>query len=95
MMMWFRADAISSRQVLYEQGWSDKGINIYIDTGALLVGAWDVSNNESDWNGQWLVSTNIQAGSWHHIAFTLYPVGAATGFRTYLDGDLVRLIYYY
>ena len=43
--LWFRADdtAIASRQqVLYEEGGSGRGLNIYLHAGRLYVGGWNI-----------------------------------------------------
>ena len=42
---------LSGRQVLYQEGGSTNGYNIYIDNGTLYVGAWSEANG---WDGAWI-----------------------------------------
>ena len=58
--LWFRADdvSINSRnQVLYEEGGTTRGLNIYLKNGSLYVGGWNSS--ESGWSGTFLSSDQI------------------------------------
>ena len=81
---WVRLDNSADatrKQVIYDEGDNEKGLNIYVFDGRLYFGAW---NSELE-IGTWL-SVAINSNQWHHVAFTL----AATGeFRVYLDGRLV------
>lgn len=84
----FKLDDVDERQVLYEEGGTVRGLNIYVDGGMLYVGGWNRPDSESDWEPTF-VSTPITAGEWFSAAFvldggpTLEP-GALTG---YLNGD--------
>ncbi len=92
--LWFKVDnkSIGSKQVLYEEGGSTRGLNIYInDDGLLYVGGWN--RNESQWMGNWITS-NIESNQWHHVALTLG--GELDGsisndaLKMYLDGNLIN-----
>jgi hypothetical protein len=74
---------------LFETGDSSSGLNIYIYSNRLYVGAWN--SGDSGWsNGTFLfTSANaIAAGRWHHVVVTLDPTATlqADGLRGYLDG---------
>ena len=54
--VWFKADdvSISSRkQVIYEEGGTWRGLNIYVHAGRLYMGGWNTqtTNGESGWGG--------------------------------------------
>jgi len=38
--LWFNANNVTDRQVLYEQGGTDHGLNVYVESGEVRVGAW-------------------------------------------------------
>ena len=82
----FLASDINSRQVLYEEGGSTKGINIYLDNGKVYVGAWDTKRGFA---GTFL-STVVESGKWHSVSLVL-DAGeqmTANALRGYLDGEL-------
>ena len=88
--LWFKADdinVINRKQVLYEEGGGTRGLNIYLDAGALYVGGWNT--HESSWSGTYLLTNTITANSWHHVALVLD--GEATvqpnSLTAYLDGQ--------
>jgi hypothetical protein len=75
------ASIADRKQIIYEEGGVDDGFNLYVYDGALYVGAWSESNG---WDGTWLSTTDIQSGTWHHVALAYdAPSGTFTG---YLDG---------
>ncbi|MGI9275127.1 MAG: VCBS domain-containing protein, partial [Endozoicomonas sp.] len=69
----FKVDSTNSltgRQILYEEGGNANGYNLYIDAGALYVGAWSESNS---WSGEWL-SFDLSATDmtqWHRVSLVL------------------------
>lgn len=84
--VWFKADDVTvdtRKQILYEQGGSNRGMNIYLFDGRLYAGIWN-----NGWNS--FVSAAVPAdGQWHHAALTLdVPVGKTSpdAFKGYLDG---------
>lgn len=74
------------RQVLYEEGGSGAGINLYLDGPVLYAGAWTQEK------GAWLNSKELERGTWHHVALVL-GTAAAKGpevpLELYLDGQKV------
>jgi hypothetical protein len=66
---WFKVDdtaVAGQKQVIFEAGGNDKGLNIYLDDGHLYAGAW--------WNSDFstFLSTDaISADTWHHVALVL------------------------
>ena len=73
--LWFQADDVtinSQKQMLYEEGGTLRGLNIYVHDGNLYVGGWNIpSDNESGWNSTFLSTDQIQSGQWHHVALVL------------------------
>ena len=91
----FQVDDIGSnkRQVLYEEGASVRGLNIYIDKDRLFVGGWNTPSRESGWSGTWL-STKLDkekasADKWYKVDLVLDGGRQVTrnAFRGYLDGQ--------
>lgn len=70
--LWFNAkNSSNGRQVLYEEGGTTGGINIYLDAGRLHAGVWDNSTSQKNWTGTWLQTQNITSGQWHNVTLTL------------------------
>jgi hypothetical protein len=87
--LWFNADEVNSRQVLFEEGGGSRGMSIYIDSGEIYIGGWNKPSRESSWGGTFL-STSVTAGVWHHVVLTL-DGGASVqsnALQGYLDGQL-------
>jgi hypothetical protein len=81
---WFKVDdkTINTRkQVIFEEGGGTNGLNLYVFDGALYVGAW---SEGTGFAGEWLQTSSIQSGTWHHVAF-VYDKGSS--FTGYLDGS--------
>ena len=94
--LWFKVDnkSLGSKQVLYEEGGSTRGLNIYIsEDGLLHVGGWNRKDSESKWMGNW-ISATIENNQWHHVALTLD--GEVDGsissdaLKMYLDGNFIN-----
>ncbi len=88
--LWFKASNIMNRQLLFEEGGSTRGLNLYLDGGKLYVGGWN--NGENGWTSTFL-STEIEVNTWHHVVLVLDAAeGDSTlqtsAFRGYLDGTL-------
>ena len=75
------------RQILFEEGGLTRGLVIYIENGEVIVGGWNRSALQSDWQGTWL-SAPIVSDQWHHVSLTLS--GSTTiqndALIAYLDG---------
>ena len=88
--LWFQADEINitnRKQVLYEEGGGSRGLNIYLDSGQLYVGGWNIP--ESSWSGTYLATDEISSGQWHHVALVLDGGNTKEPnvFTAYLDGQ--------
>ena len=69
---------ITSRQVIYEEGGTARGLNIYIDNGNLYVNGWNFP--EDNW-GPLNVSTGISTNSDYVVSLNFDGVsGTITGF---------------
>ncbi|TXK75494.1 T9SS type A sorting domain-containing protein [Mesonia sp. K4-1] len=79
---------VTNRQVIYEEGGSIRGLNIYIDGGSLYVGAYNLNDDDSDtaW-GFTSASTTITANTNYIISFKFSGNSSNTGvIETYLNG---------
>ena len=87
--LWFNAAEVASRQMLYEQGGSTRGISLYLDQGSLYMGAWNTANDDATtpW-GPHFISTPVTAGTTYHAVVTL---DRGTGLMGgYLNGSLIQ-----
>jgi len=98
--LWFRArgpDPLESalepekrkkqRQVLYEEGGSGSGLNMYLDGETLYGGVW------TQGMGTWLHSKDLPANTWHHAVLVLRAAKEAdteVALEMYVDGELVE-----
>ncbi|UQD57336.1 GEVED domain-containing protein [Flavobacterium sp. K5-23] len=79
--MWFKANDITSRQVLYNEGGATNGFSMYIEGGRVYVLGWE---SNSAWNAP---NAAINVGQWYNITF-VFDENATDGyhFKGYLDG---------
>ena len=86
---WFKSDDETSaqKQVLYEEGGTTRGLNIYIDNNQLYVGG--CNRQESNWLGTYLSTKRIASNSWHHVALVLdgKETVRSDSLTGYLDGE--------
>lgn len=88
---WFQVDDVDEntrKQMIFEEGGTSRGLNLYVFDGQIYVGGWNLPGGESNWSGTWLGTAGVQSGRWHHVALTL-DGGATTeadALRGYLDG---------
>ena len=77
--VWIQSDDPSSnqRQVIYEEGSADRGLNIYIEAGRLYVGRWDH-------RGITFISVAYTNTNWNHVALVLDAT--AVRLKGYLGG---------
>jgi len=85
IMLWFKADTTTGRQVIWEEGGDTDGLNIYIDSGNLYSGIW---SDTYSYAGNW-ISTAISSNTWYHLALivnngTMFPQGDKL--KGYLNG---------
>jgi Bacterial Ig domain/Concanavalin A-like lectin/glucanases superfamily/Right handed beta helix region len=71
---------VSSRQVIYEEGGTARGLNLYLDNGKLHAGGWNVP--ETPWEGN--VDATIAANTFY-VASLVFDADAGT-FEGFLDG---------
>jgi hypothetical protein len=86
--LWFKVNNknISNRkQVIYEEGGSGRGFNIYVYNGRLYVGAWNNPTSQSNWQGTYLSTSAISSNQWHHVILVL---DAQPGVKTLQSGVL-------
>ncbi|MCA9241537.1 MAG: LamG domain-containing protein, partial [Planctomycetales bacterium] len=82
-------DGTSVAMTLFEAGDSSAGLNVYLYSNRLYVGAWNSA--VGGWStGTFLftASNAVVAGRWHHLVVTLNPTPTlqANGLVGYLDG---------
>ena len=74
--LWFNADEVTSRQVVFEEGGLSRGISLYVLGGQLYGAAWNILNDGpgTPW-GVVSVSTPVSAGQTYHAVLVLDDVG--------------------
>jgi hypothetical protein len=72
---------VKRRQVLYQQGGNNRGLNIYLENGSVYAGGW---NAAVSWDGTWLSSANITENAWNHVTFTYNAVAGEV--QLYVNG---------
>jgi len=65
---WFKADNLVGNQMLFEEGGTIRGLNVYLQNNTLYAGGWN--EVEYGWPGTWL-STTINSNQWYHVALVL------------------------
>lgn len=101
--LWFRADNVQDRQVLYEQGGNARGAALYVDSGEVYVGAWNTSNDpgpSAPWdsaeaiNNGLYVGTGIEANQTYHLVMVMDgDASGTTGTITgYLNGSAFGVV---
>ena len=87
--LWFKAEDASgaTEQVLYEEGGTVDGFNVYLKGGVLYAGAYTDKN--SSWGGPGTWFDEPVSPGWHHVALVFKNTdGNTDGFlRAYLDGE--------
>lgn len=78
--LWFNADALTGRQILYEEGGTGNGLSVYLNGSTLYASAWT-----STWSNSLVVSTGVSTGTRYHVGVTLDAVGSRQ-LELYLDG---------
>ena len=90
--VWFKATApgATGKEVIYEEGGSTRGMNLYLDGGRLYFGGWN--GNVNGWDQTYL-SAPVMAGQWHHavLCFDVPSDGTLVqnGLKAYLDGVFI------
>ena len=73
--LWFKADDLTGKQVIYEEGGTGSGLYIYLDGDQLKLGAW--SGNAGEW-----LATQVVKDNKYHVVLS-FDQGNLTG---YLNG---------
>jgi hypothetical protein len=80
--VWFQAEAVENRQLIFKEGNFERGLNIYLEGGQIYVGVYDRSAT-TGW-GELFLNAPVTAGTVNHVAAILdQPAGTFTG---YLNG---------
>lgn len=71
--LWFDADDINTRQVLFEEGGVSRGLSIYLDQGTLYATAWNTPNDDatSPWGPVTVSTTNFSANIWWQVVVVM------------------------
>jgi hypothetical protein len=81
----YKAERGSGTQILYEEGGSEDGLNIYLSGGKVWAGAWSEHNL---WDGEWIGTESGLVGEWHHVAYSFNALELPAGkLRLYYDGS--------
>ena len=89
--LWFDADSVTPRQVLYEQGGDSRGISVYVEADMLYGLVWNVpSDGPGTPYGPLVVSAPVTAGEQHHVVLVIDDVGDVMDL--YLDGTSVDTV---
>ncbi len=89
--MWFKAEDTSSdeKQIIFEEGGRDRGLNMYIEDDSLIFGGWSQKGGWSE--GSWIETDQIESGEWRHVALVLGGDDALqpNAMTAYLDGQVI------
>ena len=86
--LWFYALDTSDKQILYEEGATTTGLNIYLESGQLYVGGWHLSGASMGWTGTWHTAA-VEENRWNHVALVLDTGSRQPGtFQAFLNGTL-------
>jgi hypothetical protein len=77
------SDDVISRQVIWEQGGSTRGLNFYLDSGNLYMNGWNLGQDEMQW-GPTGLSTPVSTDT-VYVA-TLVMDGDSGGFEGFVNG---------
>ena len=82
-------DIADHKQVLYEEGGTARGFNLYVFDGDVYIGAWN--KEEYGWNGAW-PSVSVASDMWYHVALVLRDTTneiESDKLEMWLNGELV------
>jgi len=96
--LWFKADDLDGRQLLYEEGGVWRGLAIFLDGDTLFVRGWNVNESNPGAEAEWVGTTHSLAGlaadRWYHVALVLDATPGSTSltanaFTAYVDGQFL------
>ena len=79
LIVWFKANDVVKRQVIYEEGGTVNGFNIYIDNEKLYCGFWGTAITNT-----WLSIPFTDTSDWHVVIFVFDGDNGIQ--KVYLDG---------
>lgn len=82
---WIRPDDVTARRVVYEQGGASRGLNLYVESGRVRFGAWNLVNDGTGtpW-GYVEASSAISAATTYHVVGVFSQ--AADHVKLYVNG---------
>lgn len=86
---------ISSRQVLYEEGGTARGLNIYLDGGQLYVSGWNDVNDDGGATTPWsftAVTTPVTANTPYFTALQFNFNGITGDVTGWINGDSIGVL---
>ncbi len=81
----------SAKQVVFEEGGTTRGMNIYVHEGQAYAGGWNPADYTPQWPGTFF-SAPIESGQWHVVVGILRSGGAGLEddkFEMWMDGVLI------
>jgi len=81
----------SEKQMVFEEGGTTRGLNIYVHEGLAYAGGWNPADYTPQWTGTFL-SAPIGSNEWHVVVAVLRGGGAGQEndkFEMWLDGKLI------
>jgi hypothetical protein len=81
----------SAKQVVFEEGGTTRGMNIYVHEGLAYAGGWNPADYTPQWPGTFF-SAPIEPGQWHVVVGILRSGGAGLEddkFEMWMDGVLI------
>jgi len=89
---WFKVrdkNISTQKQVIYEEGGSTRGLNIYVFDSSLYVGGWNKPPEESGWSGTYLSTNAIESDKWYHVVLVLDGTETVqpNALKAYLNGN--------
>jgi len=81
----------TEKQMVYEEGGTTRGLNIYVHEGLAYAGGWNPADYTPQWPGTF-ISAPIGSNEWHVVVAVIRGGGAgeeADKFEMWLDGTLI------
>jgi len=83
--------SLAGPQIVYEEGGTTRGVNIYVQEGLVYAGGWNPADYTPQWPGTFH-SAPIGSNEWHVVAAVLRDAGPGMEddkFEMWLDGELI------
>jgi hypothetical protein len=81
----------AEKQIVYEEGGTTRGLNIYVHEGLAYAGGWNPADYTPQWPGTF-ISAPIGSNEWHVVVAVIRGGGAGMEddkFEMWLDGTLI------